>query len=169
MEELVCDSRLLLYSVRTKYFTEVTNLDLKSLFWDGFYDYCSERQDFVSVYADPSGRAENKGWYATFGLGMRGVHATAYFAQRDGWVGVNLWFSDASLYEGLLARREEVDALLANLGGKISWREPSEKTRELQVRLDADVSPEHWDELYGWLVIGLLRMRAVAGLLNTYN
>ena len=43
---------------------------------------------------------------------------------------------------------------------------PSEKTRELQVRLDADVSPENWDELYGWLVAGLLRMRAVAGLLG---
>ena len=93
---------------------------------------------------------------------MRGVHATACFAQRDGWVGVNLWFTDASLYEGLVARSAEVEALLADLGGKISWREPSEKTRELQVRLDADVSPEHWDELYGWLVIGLLRMRAVA-------
>ena len=151
-----------LYDVRAKCLTEVTNPDLKSLFWDGFYDYCAERQDFVSAYADPSGRAENNGWYATFGLGMRGVHATAYFAQRDGWVGVNLWFKEASLYEGLAVRSVEVEALLADLGGKISWREPSEKTRELQVRLDADVSSEHWDELYGWLVTGLLRMRAVA-------
>lgn len=158
----VGESGSLLYDVRAKCLVEVTNPDLKSLFWDGFYDYCAERQDFVSAYADPSGRAENNGWYATFGLGMRGVHATAYFAQRDGWVGANLWFTDAPLYEGLVARREEVDALLANLGGIISWRESSEKTRELQVRLDADVSPEHWDELYGWLVIGLLRMRAVA-------
>ena len=162
----VGESGPLLYDVRGKCLAEVANPDLKSLFWDGFYDYCAERQDFVSAYADPSGRAENNGWYATFGLGMRGVHATAYFVQRDGWVGVNLWFTDSSLYEGLVARREEVDALLANLGGKISWREPSEKTRELQVRLDADVSPENWDELYGWLVTGLLRMRAVAGLLR---
>lgn len=162
----MCDSRLLPYNVRTKYFTEVTNLDLKSLFWDGFYDYCSERQDFVSVYADSSGRAENNGWYATFGLDMRGVHATAYFVQRDGWVGVNLWFTDSSLYEGLVARREEVDALLADLGGIVSWREPSEKTRELQVRLDADTRPENWDELYSWLVTGLLRMRVVAKMLR---
>ena len=158
----VGESGPLLYDVRAKCLAEVTNPDLKSLFWDGFYDYCAERQDFVSAYADPSGRAENNGWYATFGLGMRGVHATAYFAQRDGWVGVNLWFTDASLYEGLVARRKEVEALLADLGGKISWREPGEKTRELQVRLDADVSSEHWDELYAWLVTGLLRMRAVA-------
>ena len=162
----VGESGPLLYDVRAKCLAEVTNPDLKSLFWDGFYDYCAERQDFVSAYADPSGRAENNGWYATFGLGMRGVHATAYFAQRDGWVGVNLWFTDASLYEGLVARREEVEALLADLGGKISWREPSEKTRELQVRLDADVSSECWDELYTWLVSGLLRMHAVAKMLR---
>ena len=151
-----------LYDVRAKCLVKASNPDFRSLFWNGFYDYCAERQDFVSAHADPSGRAENNGWYATFGLGMRGVHATACFAQRDGWVGVNLWFTDASLYEGLVARSAEVEALLADLGGKISWREPSEKTRELQVRLDADVSSEHWDELYGWLVIGLLRMRAVA-------
>ena len=162
----VGESGPLLYDVRAKCLAEATNPDLKSLFWDGFYDYCAERQDFVSAYADPSGRAENNGWYATFGLGMRGVHATAYFAQRDGWVGVNLWFTDASLYEGLVARRKEVEALLADLGGKISWREPSEKTCELQVRLDTDVSPEHWDELYGWLVTGLLRMRAAAKMLR---
>lgn len=164
----------LLYDVRAKCLAEVTNPDLKSLFWDGFYDYCAERQDFVSAYADPSGRAENNGWYATFGLGMRGVHATAYFAQRDGWVGVNLWFKgasllwfkEASLYEGLAVRSVEVEALLADLGGKISWREPSERTRELQVRLDADMSPEHWDELYAWLVTGLLRIHAVAKMLR---
>lgn len=155
-----------LYDVREKCLVKASNPDFRPLFCNGFYDYCAERRDFVSAYADSSGRAENNGWYATFGLGMRGVHATAYFVQCDGWVGVNLWFTDASLYEGLIARREEVDALLANLGGKISWREPSEKTRELQVRLDADVSSENWVELYGWLVTGPLRMRAVSGLLN---
>ena len=147
--------------MRSKCLAEITNPGLKSHFQDGFYDYCAERQVFVSAYADPSGRAENNGWYATFGLGMRGVHATAYFVQRDGWVGVNLWFTDALLYEGLVGRGGEVEALLADLGGKISWCEPSEKARELQVRLDADVSSEHWDELYAWLVTGWLRMRAV--------
>lgn len=43
---------------------------------------------------------------------------------------------------------------------------PSEKTLEPLVRMDADVSSEHWDRLYVWLVDGLLRMRAVAGLLD---
>lgn len=120
----------------------------------------------MNAYADPSNRAENGSWYATFGLGMRDVHSTAYFAQRDGWVGVNLWITDVALYEGLLARCDKVEAMLGSLGGSILWREPSEKNRELVVRLDADLASEHWDELYAWLVAGLLRMRAVAGLLR---
>ena len=71
-----------------------------------------------------------------------------------------------ALRDRLLARRNGVEALLADLGGKAAWRRPSEKTREPQVRMNADVSSEHWDRLYVWLVDGLLRMHAVAGRLN---
>lgn len=156
----------LLSEVRAGCLAEVENPDLRSLFWDGFYEYCGERQDFVSAYSDPSNRAENGGWVATFGLGMRDVHATALFAQRDGWAGVDLWFTDVELYERLLARRDEVEALLAGLGGEVDWRESGEKTRQLLMRLDTDLASEHWDELYAWLVAGLLRMHAVAGLLD---
>ena len=45
-----------LFDVRAKYLVEAANPDLKSLFWDGFYDYGAERQDFVSAYTDSSGR-----------------------------------------------------------------------------------------------------------------
>ena len=156
----------LLSDVRAGCLLRTESLDLKAAFWDGFYDYCAERPDFVGAYSDPSDRVENKGWYATFGLGRRDAHATAYFVPRDSWIGVDLWFTDVTLYERLVVLRKEVEALLADLGGKISWREPGEKTRELQVRLDADVSSEHWDELNAWLVTGLLRMRTVAKLLS---
>ena len=162
----VGESGPLLYDVRAKCLAEVTNPDLKSLFWDGFYDYSAERQDFVAAYSDPSGRPMNNGWYASFGLGMRGIHASAFFAQRDGWVGVDLWITDFALYERLLGRRDEVEVLLADLDGQVAWRELGEKSRELQVRLDTDVSSEYWDELYAWLAMGLLRMHAVAGLLD---
>lgn len=152
--------------VRAGCLIKTDNLDIKPVFWEGFFDYCAERPDFVSAYSDPSDRVENNSWYATFGLGRRGVHATAYFVPRDSWVGVNLWFTDVELCERLVTLRKEVGALLADLGGKVSWREASEKTRELQVRLDSGVSPEHWDELYAWLAKGLLKMRSVARLLD---
>lgn len=155
-----------LSDVRADCLVKAENPDLKVASWDGFYDYCADRSDFMSVYSDPSDRVENNGWYVTFGLGRRDVRATAYFVPRDSWVGVNLWFTDMALYERLVTLRKEVEALLADLGGKISWREPGEKTRELRVGLDADVSSEHWDELFAWLVKGLLKMRLVARLLD---
>lgn len=156
----------LLSDVRAGCLLRTESLDLKAAFWDGFYDYCAERPDFVGAYSDPSDRVENNGWYATFGLGRRGAHATAYFVPRDSWIGVDLWFTDVMLYERLVVLRREVEALLADLGGKVFWREPGEKTRELQVRLDADVSSERWGELNAWLVTGLLKLRSVAGLLG---
>ena len=61
---------------------------------------------------------------------------------------------------------EKLESLLADLSGQIVWRKSSEKTRELRVQFDADLASEHWDGLYAWLVTGLLRMRAVAGLLR---
>lgn len=155
-----------LSDVRADCLVKAENPDLKVAFWDGFYDYCADRSDFVSAYSDPSGRVENNGWYATFGLGRRGVHATAFFVPRDSWVGVSLWFTDTALFERLSTLRKEVEALLADLGGKVSWREPGEKTRELQVRMDGDVSSEHWDEQLAWLVKGLLKMGSVARLLD---
>ena len=156
----------LLSDVRAGRLLRTESLDLKAAFWDGFYDYCAERPDFVGAYSDPSDRVENNGWYAKIGLGRRGAHATAYFVSRDSWIGVDLWFTDVTLYEKLVVLRKEVGALLADLGGKVSWREAGEKTRELQVRLDSGVSPEHWDELYAWLAKGLLKMRSVARLLD---
>ena len=63
-----------LFDVRAKCLAEVASPDLKSLFCDGFYDYCAERQDFVAAYSDLSDRPMNNGWYASFGLGMRGIH-----------------------------------------------------------------------------------------------
>lgn len=155
-----------LSDVRAGCLVRAENPDVKPVFWEGFFDYCAERPDFVSVCSDPSDKVENNGWYATFGLGRRGVYATAYFVPRDSWVGVNLWFTDVALRERLVTLRKEVGALLADLGRKVSWREPGEKTRELQVRLDGDVSSEHWDEQFVWLVKGLLKMGSVARLLD---
>lgn len=55
--------------VRVGCLIKTDNLDIKPVFWEGFFDYCAERPDFVSVCSDPSDRVENNSWYATFGLG----------------------------------------------------------------------------------------------------
>ncbi|MBM6775117.1 DUF4268 domain-containing protein [Olsenella profusa] len=141
-------------------------IDRKSLlaaFWDGLFSYCSDRPDFVQAYGDQSERWENSGWYVTFGLGRRDAHATAFCARRDGWVGASVYTTDFSLYDWLLERRHEVEALLGATGGEVVWNDGNEKSRELLVKLSADVSPEHWDELYPWIADELLRIRQLVG------
>ena len=159
----------LLAEVRSKYLEaaeSASSVDVRAAFWDGFYEYCASRQDFLSVYRDPTGRPENTGWYADFGFGLRGVHATTLFSQRDAWVGVGLWFTDVSLYEGFAPLRGEAERMLEGLDGEISWREPGKSTRELLLKWDTSLSPEHWSKLYVWLVNGLLKMRLIAELLQ---
>lgn len=144
---------------------ELDAASLRAAFWDGFFDCCSEREDFVRVYGDQSERWDNRGWSVSFGLGIHGASVLAYYSRR-GWVAASIWMSDLALYDSLLARRSEVDEALSSLGGKIAWNEGNEKSRELLVRLDTDVTPEHWDELYTWLVDGLLKIRPVAKMLE---
>ena len=160
-----------LAELKTAYLSEAERADeldaasLRAAFWDGFFDCCSEREDFVRVYGDQSERWDNRGWSVSFGLGIHGASVLAYYSRR-GWVAASIWMSDLALYDSLLARRSEVDEALSSLGGKIAWNEGNEKSRELFVRLDTDVTPEHWDELYTWLVDGLLKIRPVARLLE---
>lgn len=160
-----------LAELKTAYLSEAERADeldaasLRAAFWDGFFDCCSEREDFVRAYGDQSGRWDNRGWTVSFGLGIHGANVLAYYSRR-GWVAASIWISDLALYDRLLARRDEVDEVLSALGGKIAWNEENEKSRELLVRLDTDVAPGHWDELYAWLVDGLLKIRPVAKMLE---
>lgn len=162
----------LLADVRVRYLMDAEKteaVDLKSLraaFWDGLFSYCSDRPDFMKAYGDQSERWENSDWYVTFGLGLREAHATAFYARRDGWVGASVYVTDFSLYDRLLARRDEAEALLGADGGEVVWNDANEKSRELLVKLTCDVSPERWDELYPWITDRLLGIRRIAGWLR---
>lgn len=97
---------------------------------------------------------------------IRDVHATTLYARRDSWVGASVCTTDFSLYDRLLERRAEAEALLGAAGGEVVWNDGNEKSRELLVRLAADVLPEHWDELYPWIADALLRIRRLVGELE---
>lgn len=140
---------------------QVSRSDFLATFWDGFLDYCDEQQDFVGVYGDQSGRAEMRGWYVTFGIGVVGCHTTALLGRRDGWAGVDAFFTSFGLYEKLAERRDEVEGMLKDLGGTVVWNDGNEKSRQILLRRDATAKPEDWGELYRWYVAALLKMRAV--------
>lgn len=44
--------------------------NLRAAFWDGLFNYCSDRPDFVEAYGDQSNRYENSGWNSSFSLGI---------------------------------------------------------------------------------------------------
>ena len=75
----------LLVDVRVQYLMDaecVEGIDPKifrTAFWDGFFNYCSDRPDFVEACGDQSNRYENSGRYVSFGLGLRGANALAYY------------------------------------------------------------------------------------------
>lgn len=144
----------------------VSRSDFLAAFWDGFLDYCDERPDFVSVYGDQSTRAEKRGWYVTFGIGVAGCHTTALLGRRDGWVGADIWFTDFELYERLAKLRDKVEGMLGGMDGKVIWSDSNERSRQILLRRDATAKPEEWDELYRWYADALLKMRAVVRLVE---
>lgn len=119
--------------------------------------------DFVEAYGDQPNRYENSGWNISFSLGLRGANALAYYVRRDTRIGASFWTADFSLYERLPERKAEVDELLGCDGGEVVWNDANEKSRELLVKLPADLAPNHWDELYPWIADRLLGIRKIAG------
>lgn len=121
---LVGEAGPLLVDVRVQYLMDAERAEgidhkiFRTAFWDGFFNYCSDRPDFVEAYGDQSNQYENSGWNISFSLGLRGANALAYYVRRDAWVGASFWTADFSLYERLLARKAEIDELLGYDGGR---------------------------------------------------
>ena len=122
---LVGEAGPLLVDVRVQYLMDaertkgIDRRSLRTAFWDGLFNHCSDRPDFVEACGDQSNRYENSGWYVSFGPGLRGSNALAYYSRRDAWIGASFLIADFSLYERLPDRKAEVDELLGCDGGEV--------------------------------------------------
>ena len=134
-------------------------------FWEGFFNHCSEREDFIESYGDQSDRSRNTSNWASFGIGQIKYHPEALLNRRDSIVGAKLYFKNALVsYKLLLTHREKVESLLIPLDGDITWDtvDADKKNRQITVTHTADFAPEHWNDLYSWLEDALLTMHKVA-------
>lgn len=142
----------------------------RNMFWDGFFDYCAERNDFTCVFGDPSNRMDRSSYWVSFGVGRSGCHVAALLGMRDGYIAVEFYFRDAGLYDELYAHREQADSALAELHGDVRWDEEdssdTKKSRHVMVSRPVDFDNEDWNELYRWLADMLLRMRTLEGFLG---
>ena len=166
---LVGEAGPLLVDVRVQYLMDAERAEgidpkiFRTAFLDGFFNYCSDRPDFVEAYGDQSNQYENSGWNISFSLGLRGANALAYYVRRDALVGASFLIADFSLYERLPERKAEVDELLGRDGGEVVWNDANEKSRELLVKLPSNLAPNYWNELYPWIADRLLGIHKIAG------
>ena len=142
------------------------NTSLRRSFWNGLYEYAATRLDFVDVYGDPSGRKTNSDTWTSFGVGSGFCHPDGALNIRDGYIAVDLYFTDTFQYTKLYAMRDSVERILAHLG-EVIWDEPEadKKNRHLWVRRGVDFSGD-MTEAYQWMTDGLLAMRNVYELLG---
>lgn len=158
-----------LAEIRDEYLTldmpENQTGDSRADFWEGFFNHCSDREDFIESYGDQSDRSRNTSNWASFGIGQIKYHPEAFLNRRDSIVGAKLYFKNAlDSYKLLLTHREKVESLLIPLDGDITWDtvDADKKNRQITVTHTADFAPEHWTDLYSWLEDALLTMHKVA-------
>ena len=130
------------------------------------YEYAATRPDFVDVYGDPSDRKTNIDTWTSFGVGSGFCHPDGALNIRDGYITVDLYFTDTFQYAKLYTMRDSVERILANLG-EVMWNEPEadKKNWHLWVRRDVDFSGD-MTEAYRWMTDGLLAMCNVYELLG---
>lgn len=61
--------------------------------------------------------------------------------------------------------RPRLTSFLVTTGGEVVWNDANEKSRELLVKLPANLAPDYLDELYPWIADRLLGIRKIAGWL----
>lgn len=117
------------------------------------------------MYGDPSGRKTNSDTWTSFGVGSVFCHPDGALNIRDGYITVDLYFTDTFQYAKLYAMRDSVERILSDLGA-VSWDEPDadKKNRHLWTRHDVDFSGDMTDA-YQWMTDGLPAMRSVYDLL----
>lgn len=179
-----------LAAVRSRYLRAIGGVrtadktSTRRMFWEDFHRYCAGRPDVVDAFGDLSLRKSGTGSWTSYGIGGSGCHVDALLGLRDGYVGVDLYFSDVDRYRRLVERRGRVEMLLtpitggapgrvaggtsagAEQGAGVHWDAPdaARQSRAIVVRRDAGFDSGDWTDLYRWLADGMLLMRKAARL-----
>lgn len=130
-------------------------------FWDGFYDFCSDIEAFVSCFNDPSNRADNSDAWASFGVGMPDMHLSALLNTQDNYYGVELYCDNIEAYQKVAPLKGFFNQLWTDeVGMHPEWDELDEKkkSRHLVIKHAANYDDDDWDGIYQWLVEWLFRL-----------
>lgn len=134
-------------------------------FWDGFYDYCSNNEAFISCFNDPGSRADNHDPWASFGMNMPDMHVSALLYSREKQYGVELWVDTLEAYKKVYPLKDEFNNLcLAEMDLAPTWDALDEpkKSRHIIVKRDASFDEEDWTVMYQWIMAWMFKMRELA-------
>lgn len=141
---------------------------LRIAFWDGFYEYCSSNEAFISCFNDPGNRASNPDNWGNFGIGTSGMHLAARLNGSDNSYGVELLADTPEEYEKVLAFKDKFnEKWQAETGLAAEWdsRDEDKKTRHVIVKAQTDYDNDDnddWNDIYQWLIDWLFRFRELA-------
>ena len=133
-------------------------------FWQGLYDRCAESKAFVEAMGDPSGRAQNTGSYADFGVGLANCHLCARVSSHYHRAEVGIYYSKPFGFDRLVALRDQFERELATDGASAHWVDTTKSAKHPAVwlRRRFDFVSQDVGELYGWIEHGLLRLKEYA-------
>lgn len=139
---------------------------VRHAFWKGLCAYAATRSDFIEAYGDPSRRKPKETTWTSFGIGSSYCHLDGIVSVRDGYVAVDMYFTDTARYARLYGMRDRVAGMLKDLG-TVDWNDPDtdRKNRLLKIRHNADFNADMTDA-YQWMVDTLLAMRRIRDLLD---
>lgn len=148
--------------------SSVDRMTFLSMFWGDFFDYCSGREDFISIYGDPSSRADQRSVWVSFSFGRSDFRSGALVGKKDGYIAVELYFTDIDSYKKLLSIRSKVGDLFADRGGDVQWDgvDTDKKSRHVVIMHPADFEADAWEGMFKWLADSLVAIRQVASLLD---
>lgn len=155
--------------LRARYLALTGNMDsldrstARTMFWEGFADFCAGRDDFMAAFGPAFTRADHTRYGLGFGSPVSGCNLVGLIGMRDGYTTVEFLVHDPDRYARFLERRPQVESDLSGQEGDLAWdeKDADKKSRHLTLTRHTDFKLEDWDDIYRWLADALLAMKSI--------
>ncbi len=140
----------------------VDRIQTRSLFWNGFYEYCADIPGFTDSFGNVAERLENPDSWTSFGIGKANCHLEALLGLRDGYVGVEIWFRNKEAYRPIFDARADIEQSFGAHSDDVVWDSLDEdkKTRTVIAKHYVDFRNDDWQEMYASIVSWLWKLKA---------
>ena len=155
---------------RSRYLVSKGDMDsldrstVRTMFWDGFADFCAARDEFTAAFGSAFAKADHTRYYLSFGSSIQGCNLSGLIGMRDKYTTVEFLFHDPAQYANFLEHKSQVESDLSGQEGDLDWddKDVDKKSRHLTLTRHTDYKQDQWDDIYRWLADTLLKMKSVS-------